>query len=265
MLIPKLKPAKKLALLLLATCSVISFSARADVKTPGVEFPLIVKNYLLQSFNEQKQFKQVAISDTLSNPYFYANCADKKSCIEGIPEKAMIFRVPSGYGSSSHSEYPRSELRAIHNFYNGEIFDNEQAGEFSVVQAPQTRSIIFAQIHGDKPGGSEMLKLRWRDGQIIAAVKQNYGDKEKRVTLLTGIGLRDSVNYKIRTIGTHQGIKLALDIEANGKSSHLDYFFPESGWKGIALYFKAGNYNQDAKLDGSQAIVAYSRLSLSYR
>jgi hypothetical protein len=250
--------------LLLVTLSASAWAENGQ-NTPGENYPVLTKDYLLQSFDGSEKPNEVRITPALHNRYFYSNCSGSKSCDSAIPAGAMMFNAPSGFGSTPHSEFPRVELRATHNFVNGSDFDNEQRGSVYIVKNPSTRSIIFAQIHGDKPGGSEMLKLRWEDGAIVAGVKENYGDAEKRTTLLSGVGLKEKIDYSIKAKGTGSGMKVTVEASAGGKKASQTFDYPKQSWEGIQLYFKAGNYNQDKNKDGSGAVVAYSHLDVRYR
>ena len=106
-----------------------------------------------------------------------------------------------------------------------------------------------------------MLKLRWEDDAIIAGMKQNYGDPEKRTTLLSDVGLNEKIDYSIKAKGTASGMTFFPPALA----STVTFDYPKQGWEGIQLYFKAGNYNQDKNKDGSEAVVAYSKLEVRYK
>ncbi len=250
--------------LVLATLSASAW-AKDEQNAPGENYPVLTRSYLLQSFDSSQKVKEEKITPKLQNQYFYSNCGGSEGCDSAIPEGAIMFKAPSGFGSTAHSEFPRVELRARQNFVNGSEFNNEQSGSVYIVQAPSTRSIIFAQIHGDKPGGSEMFKLRWENGAVVAGVKENYGDAEKRTTLLSGVGLNEKIDYKLKAKGTSGGMKVTIELSADGKTASKTFSYPELGWKGIQLYFKAGNYNQDKDKDGSEAKVAYSKLDVRYQ
>jgi hypothetical protein len=253
-----------LSALLLALSSANAF-AEGGQNTPGKNFPILKDAYILQAFDSSKKPNEEPITSSLKNSYFYSNCADAERCDSAIPQGATMFRAPSGFGSTPHSEFPRVELRAKKNFVNGDDFTNTQTGSVYIVKNPDTKSIIFAQIHGDKPGGSELLKLRWQNGDIVAGVKPHYGDKEQRTTLLSGVRLKDKIDYKIEAKGTKNEIKVTVEATADGKTSKKTFSYPKESWQGIELYFKAGNYNQDSSSDGSEAVVAYGALDVSYR
>lgn len=246
--------------------AILSANANAGEQpgTPAHYFPVLKKQYVLQSFDGSKKPSEQVIDEKLENQYFYSNCSDSKRCEPAIPAGATIFRVPSGFGSTPNSEFPRSELRATHNFTNGSSFSNEQSGSVYILDSPSTQSIIFAQIHGDKAGGSELFKLRWKNGNVVAGVKEKYGDPEKQVTLLSNVKLKDRIDYTLSATGNGSGIEVSISASSNGRTEVKTFDFPKSSWEGIQLYFKAGNYNQDSKLDGSLSAVAYGKLSVRY-
>ncbi|MDR0191931.1 polysaccharide lyase family 7 protein [Pseudomonas yamanorum] len=235
------------------------------MQTPAGNFPHVAENFVLQDFNAQDRPEEVPITHTLQNRYIYSNCFEPASCYRDAPEGAVVFRVPSGFASTTNSHYPRVELRAKRDFKLGNSFDITQSGEAYILQNPQTRSIIFAQIHGDKPGGSELLKLRWDNGSIVAGTKEHCGAPENKKLLLTGVELGQKISYTIKARGTGASMILRIKVSAGGRVSKQIFAFPASGWSDVALYFKAGNYNQSSSLDGSTAIVAYSALKIQYK
>lgn len=254
---------------LLAAMVVLPFGAAAAppgmLQTPGGSFPQVAENYLLQDFDAQDRPEEVPITPLVQNRFFYSNCVEPASCHRGAPDGAMVFQVPSGFASTPNSHYPRVELRAKREFTLGSTFDITQSGEAYILQNPQTRSIIFAQIHGDRPGGSELLKLRWDDGAIVAGTKEHYGDPESRTPLLAGVALGQKISYTIQAQGMGTGMHLRITVTAGGRTSTQHFDFPASGWSDVALYFKAGNYNQSSSPDGGTAIVAYGALDIRYR
>jgi hypothetical protein len=157
------------------------------------------------------------------------------------------------------------ELRAKRDFTLGSAFDIAQSGDAYILQNPQTKAIIFAQIHGDKSGGSELLKLRWDNGSLEAGTKEHYGAPERRTTLLTGVELGQKISYTIKAQGMGAGMNLQIRVSAGGRESTRTFAFPAAGWSDVALYFKAGNYNQSSSSDGGTAIVAYGALEIRYK
>lgn len=254
--------------LLTVMASLPSCAAAASLdsaQAPGSNFPQIAENYLLQDFDARDRSEEVPITSNLQNRFFYSNCFAPIGCHRGAPKGSVIFWVPSGFASTPNSHYPRVELRAKRDFTLGGSFDITQSGDVYILQNPQTRSIIFAQIHGDKAGGSELLKLRWNNGSLEAGTKEHYGAPERRTTLLTGVELGQKISYTINAQSMGVGMNLQIEVSAGGRESKQIFEFPASGWSGVALYFKAGNYNQSSSPDGGTAIVAYSSLKIRYK
>nr|WP_256732799.1 polysaccharide lyase family 7 protein [Pseudomonas sp. P7548] len=235
------------------------------IQAPGGNFPQLAENYVLQDFNAQDQPEEVPITHTLQNRYFYSNCFEPASCYRDAPEGAVVFRVPSGFASTPNSHYPRVELRAKRSFKLGNSLVITQSGDAYILQSPQTRSIIFAQIHGDKPGGSELLKLRWDNGSIVAGTKEHYGAPENKRLLLTDVGLGQKISYTIEAQGIATSMSLRIKVSAGDRVSTQTFEFPAAGWSDVALYFKAGNYNQSSNPDGGAAVVAYSAMKIQYQ
>jgi len=247
-----------------ATFALTAFAIGAS-NTPGENFPIMVSDYFLQGFDSSGNATNIdPLPSSYQDQYLYSNCYNSSHCYSGVPSGAAIFKTPSGLGTTPNSDYPRVELQAYHEFQNGQTFTNEQTGTAYIVTEPSTDSIIFAQIHGDKVGGSEMFKLRWVSGEVIAGVKANYGDTEVKTNLIAA-ALKSKINYTLKAVGTSSEIKVTITVSVNGGSAVSKTFtYPESGWSGINLYFKAGDYNQDSSADGSEAVVAYSAFNVSY-
>lgn len=238
-------------------------SAAEAVHTPARSNLALAKSYTLQSFDTNGKTSYSSITEDLQNPYFFSNCFDAAHCYKNVPVDAVIFKVPSGFDTTPNSDHPRSELRAKQEFTAGQNFVHGQSGTAYIVENPTTKSIIFAQIHGDKVGGSEMFKLRWEDGSVLTGIKQNYADKEKFDTLFQDVKLNEPISYKLTATGSQTGITVTLNISVDGKSVDKTYHYPPASWDGIALYFKAGNYNQDSTRGGPDAVVAYSGLDVN--
>ena len=234
-------------------------------KAPGLNFPGLTSSYLLQDFNGMNLPEEVALTKNYQSSYFYSNCYSPNNCYRSVPEGSMVFFAPSGFKSTPNSSYPRVELRAKRTFNVGQEIDVEQSGSVYIVQNPKTKSIIFAQIHGDKSGGSELLKLRWKDGSIVAGIKSRFGDSESQSILLAGVKLNEKIDYKIEAKGKDGEMRLSIKVTVNGNTSIKEFSFQEAGWEGVNLYFKAGNYNQTSDPQGAAAIVAYSAINIEYR
>lgn len=253
-------PTITLAVLASALYAPCYASAAQAAHTPARDNPALASSYTLQSFDVNGNTSYSSISKDLQNPYFFSNCFDTAHCYKNVPADAVMFKVPSGFDTTPNSDHPRSELRAKQEFTAGQNFVHSQSGTAYIVENPATKSIIFAQIHGDKVGGSEMFKLRWKDGAVLTGVKQNYADKEKFDTLFRDVKLNKPITYKLTATGSRTDITVALNIRIDGKSVDKTYHYPLASWDGIALYFKAGNYNQDSTRGGPDAVVGYDGL-----
>ena len=252
-----------------ALCALLTQFACAQspaVTAPDI-FQVMGAAYRLQSFDANGNVSESPVTPALRDRFFFANCYDTKHCYKkGIPTGAVIFKAPSGFQSTANSRFPRVELRAMNDFKNGDIFVNQQAGTAFIVTAPITESIIFAQIHGEKTGGSEMFKLRWQNGQIAAGVKETFGAAEIRYPLAPA-AIDDKIDYSLKAVGDASKITVTITLTVNGGApvSRSFVYLQTNGWADCGLYFKAGNYNQDGSNDGSEAVLAYGRLEVSYQ
>ncbi len=258
-----LKRTKVISMIGMTLITLTAFAISAG-NTPGENFPIMETAYNLQSFNSSGDPDTVAVTDSLQDTHFYSNCYNSTHCYSNVPNGATIFKTPSGFGSSPNSDFPRVELRAKTDFFSGDTFTNTQTGTVYIIQNPATNSIIFAQIHGEQTGGSEMFKLRWVNGAIVAGVKLHFGDTESKSTLVSGVSLKDPINYTLRAVGTSTQITVTISVTVDGTTHSKSYVYPASSWSGNGLYFKAGNYNQDSSADGTEAVVAYSALNVTY-
>ena len=247
-----------------ATLTFTAFAISAS-NTPGENFPIMETQYDLQSFDSSGNTDDIPVTNSLQDRFFYSNCYNSTHCYSNVPSGAAIFKTPSGFGTTPNSDFPRVELRATKDFFNGDTFTNIQTGTAYIVTAPSTNSIIFAQIHGEKTGGSEMFKLRWVDGEVIAGVKASFGDDEVKTNLIPA-ALKDKIAYTLAAVGTNTQIAVTITVSVNGGTpvSKTFTYLKSNGWSGFGLYFKAGDYNQDASNDGSEAVVAYSALNVTY-
>ena len=123
----------------------------------------------------------------------------------------------------------------------------------------RTGNLIFAQIHGEKAGGSEALKMRWSHGVVLMGVKKHYGDKEEQIPLLTGLALGDIIECHLAL----QGDRLTVDVRSGTVSKSQTFQYDVDSWQGIPLYYKVGVYSQDKAVDGSVGSIAVQRLTLS--
>ncbi|ATB31635.1 polysaccharide lyase family 7 protein [Melittangium boletus] len=207
-------------------------------KSPGENFDL--SGYKLQTLDGALQFKQVSPINTYTDKYFYTDSSTG----------AMTFYVPSGAGSTTNSHYPRSELRTNATWRMGGT--RTLAVSMKVLQQPATKQIIIGQIHGEQSGGSELLKLRWTNGDILMGVKTNFGDSEQRILIKSGVAIGENIDYVIKLAGS------TVTVTVNGTSKSFTY--NTASWSNVDLYFKLGAYSQDSSADGTYAKVAVTAL-----
>jgi len=207
-------------------------------KAPGVNFDL--SGYRLQTLDGSLNLKQVDPIGSYSDKYFYTDGASG----------AMTFYVPSGAGTTANSHYPRSELRQRATFRMGGTYS--LSASMKVLQQPATGQIIIGQIHGEQTGGSELLKLRWTNGDILMGVKPTFGATEQKLLIKSGVALGQNIDWTIRLSGS------TVTVTVNGTARSFSY--DASSWGAVDLYFKAGAYSQDDQQDGSFARVAFTSL-----
>lgn len=214
---------------------------------PGKNFNLSA--YTLQTLDSSLNVKQVNLSSnsTYTDAYFFTDTSG-----------GIKFQVPSGAGSTANSEYPRSELRNNNDWnLSSSGGTHSLTATLKVVAQPATGQIIVGQIHGEKTGGSEALKIRWTNGNIVAGYKVNFADSEVKTTLISGVPLGTSFTYSIKVVG----LKATVTATSGSKTGTKTITYGSSSWSGIGMYFKAGNYSQDGSKDGSHSSVVFSALN----
>jgi hypothetical protein len=207
-------------------------------KAPGQNFDL--SGYRLQTLDGSLQVKQVDPINAYTDKYFFTDGSTG----------AMTFSVPSGAGSTANSHYPRSELRGKATWNMG--VTRTLSVSMKVLQQPATGQIIIGQIHGEQTGGSELLKLRWTNGDILMGVKKNFGDSEQKLLIKSGIALGQNIDYVIKLVGS------TVTVTVNGTSKSFTY--NATSWGDVDLYFKLGAYSQDSEKNGTTAKVAVTAL-----
>jgi hypothetical protein len=234
--------------LVFASLMACAGAAQAQAAAPGRNFDLSA--WRLQTLDGMQRFSEVSPVGEHQDPYFFT---DPKT-------GAMIFRAPSGAGHSRHSEYPRVELRQIEDFTMDASGARPRAESMvlRVLAQPKTGKLIFAQIHGET-AGTELLKMRWTNGNILMSVKAQPGAREQQIPLLHAVALGDAVECRIVL---HNGT-VTVSARSGGGEATRSFAYDGLAWKGRALYFKAGSYAQDKERDGSEGIVAVQKLTLS--
>lgn len=236
------------AFLMMNTVNAVQAVPLDPGQVPGQNFNLTP--FLLQTLDANLQFTEIDAIGRYQDAYFFT---DQHT-------GAMTFRVPSGAGHSGHSEFPRVELREKSNWLidAGSTQRRELSIALRVLAEPATGELIFAQIHGERSGGSEALKMRWSHGDIVMGVKKQYGDPEQRITLLHGVALGSRIECKLLL----RGDTLEVEVRAGEASAKHQFSYASDAWKAIPVYYKLGLYSQDKQSDGSTASVAVERVSL---
>jgi hypothetical protein len=238
-----------LALALTAACGGVQAAGLDAALAPGQNFDL--HSYRLQTLDSHLQFKQVSPIESYQDPFFFTQPS----------AGAINFRVPSGAGHTGGSKYPRVELREIDSWMMG-LPDgalHRQTMTLRVVSEPAMGRLIFAQIHGERTSGTELLKMRWSHGEIIMAVKKHPGDGEEKISLLQGLSLGDAIECRVEL----NNERLTVDVSSGDRAAQRSFDYDKESWKNVPLYFKAGNYAQDGDVDGSVSVVSIERLELA--
>jgi hypothetical protein len=216
---------------------------------PGQNFDL--SSYLLQTLDAKLQFTEVNPIGSYQDAYFFTDPSNGR----------MNFQVPSGAGHTEDSEYPRVELREIVSW----MMDSQgpvrsESVTLTVLEEPKTGKTIFAQIHGEKVGGSEALKMWWNNGTVSMGVKKRYGDAEEQIqfSLLPELALGDTIECHMEL----RGDTLTVDVRSEAASETHSFQYDATSWQGNPLYFKVGVYSQDKDVDGSVGSIAVHRLEL---
>jgi hypothetical protein len=145
-----------------------------------------------------------------SDPYFYTDSSSG----------AMTFKVPSGAGTTANSHYPRSEMRDRGTFRMGGT--HTLSASMKVLQQPATGQIIIGQIHGEQTGGSELLKLRWTNGDILMGVKTTFGATEQKILVKSGVAIGQNIDWTIKLVGQRG--------DGDGQRHLASYTYDQASW-----------------------------------
>jgi hypothetical protein len=178
---------------------------------------------------------------------------------------AMVFVCPVTGGTTSGSDYPRSELLEMldptNNGVNwigpGRHILNAQC---RVLRVASSKWVIIGQIHSYLGSAPPLVKLQYNDGQVDALVKTNSTMiNDLRVTF-GYVGLSNNINYQIKFVDGF------LDMTVNGINRSLNMFQSDPGWMNQRYYFKAGNYCQDnSGSSNEQSIVSFYDLITEHK
>jgi hypothetical protein len=177
---------------------------------------------------------------------------------------AMIFFAPLNGGTTSSSNYARTEFSEILNWTVGKFSSNEMVASVSVGQVPPSKKIVIGQIHhkavtdanGKSVSAKPLLKIMYDlnkldpnknpcNGCIYEQVRTIPGTDKflKIVNLAKNIPLNQIFIYRVNLLkdGT-------LTVAVNDTSTLIKVNTSKDntlGWGMQDLYFKAGVYNID--------------------
>lgn len=183
----------------------------------------------------------------------------------------MVFRCPNLGGTTTNSNYSRTELRELlapHDSNSKSDANNwtpEEGGWLSgklrvdrvstTGESSKLGRVIVGQIHGPE---TEPMRLYYvkkpyeKTGRIYAAM-ESVGNRTRYSTDIVsnvdgkGIALGESFSYQIKLAGTRLDVAI---YRADGRK-HTYTTSIDSAYLGLNLYFKAGVYNQNNTGDSS--------------
>ena len=189
----------------------------------------------------------VQLAAGFTNEFFYTG-----------PDGAMVFWCPVNGAPTSGSSYPRSELRQLINPGDDNVNWTGHGTHILTAQCrvtrqpPASKKVIIGQIHGFD--AEPLIKLQSNNGRIQALVKTAPSGGADVIYTFARVGLGAKINYQIKVA---DGV-LALTV--NGRTTNHNFFATNPAWTNQPLYFKAGNYCQEAgtgATDGA-AVMFYS-------
>lgn len=216
---------------------------------------------------------------TCTKKYFYRDA------------NTMVFEVPYNGADqdltspSSNLGSPRSELRGT--LVNGSE-DNWQPLGTHILEATCTvdavnlgsGKVIIGQIHEKTQTdvASIVVNYNYPNAQDVSVtVKDNAdgtdnplfdpGNKDRNITLASGVPLRATIHYKVELIGTANSLTLTATFNNGTPQSRTMYqngdpIWSDSTWLTSYFYFKAGCYFPHAPANSS-AKVTFSSLKVT--
>jgi hypothetical protein len=172
--------------------------------------------------------------DGYSDSYFHAG-------------NTLFFWAPVTGGTTSKSEFPRSELRET--YKGGELrnwtypeADNRLTASLSVNQVPSEGRVVIGQIHIYK-GKGPLLKVEYvydrarKAGSVIVNYRLKPGSADTKVVLAENVALNERFTYEVR-LSSRGNLQVISQGSQMGKQL-------SKSWQGKQLYFKAGVYTLD--------------------
>lgn len=175
----------------------------------------------------------------------------------------IVMRVPGPGVPTPGSKYPRCELEE-NRTWNLNDGCAGQAARLAIGDIPESGDIVIGQIHQKLPKPTKPresprppVELHYDNGTLHADVMKTNtttgGSPRTRLDIVSGIPLDQSFTYAITLA---RGGLLTVTVNGQSRSIQLDTTFNES-----ILYFKAGNYCQDANGGSS---VGFEGLSIAH-
>lgn len=179
----------------------------------------------------------------------------------------LFFWAPVTGGTTSKSEFPRSELRET--YKDGELrnwrypeADHRMTASLSVNQVPSEGRVVIGQIHIYQ-GKGPLLKVEYvydkarKTGNVIANYRRKPGSADTKVVIAEDVELNKRFTYEVRLSSAgylhviSQGYRWGTQLSKS--------------WQGKQLYFKAGAYTLDNtgyKTEGGQ--VTFNKLEAKH-
>jgi hypothetical protein len=178
------------------------------------------------------------------------------------PDGSVTFSVPDGdTAKNSGSSYPRSELSE-----NGSWHMSDGTATMSatlrVDKMPNSKDIVIGQIHerqGVNGKPRPPVELHYTDGKIVASVMDNNNSASAGrhdVVIATNVKPGQQFSY---SMSLAKDGNLTIQAAGQTKTVQLDPSFSKSD-----LYFKAGNYTQDASSNNGGSAVTFSGLDITH-
>src|SRR5262245_31206162 len=173
------------------------------------------------------------LSAGFTNKYFHTGA-----------DGSMLFLVPVTGGTTSGSDFPRSELREVLDPLDNRVDwppygRHVLTAQCRVLQVPSSKRVVIGQIHSYLGDAPPMMKLAFNSGQVEALVRLNASSSVDTHFPLTSVGLSNVINYQIILT---DGL---LEVTVNGATQSVNMLEADPAWKYQIYYFKAGAYCQD--------------------
>ena len=217
-------------------CCLLLPAARLLAQNPGVapgeNFDLSHWSLTLPDVNASV-IAPGELATGFSNSYFYTGA-----------DGAMVFWVPVTGGTTSASDFPRSELREkldpADNSINWYAFGTHVlTARCRVTQLPSTRRVVIGQIHSYLGDAPPLLLLVFNNGNIEGSVKFVSTSTNNTTYPLGPVAMGSDIRYQLQM---RDGV---ISMTVNGTTRTVNVFATDPAWKAQTYYFKAGGYCLD--------------------